>query len=195
MIGDLFTAFGLVFLAELPDKTMIATLLLATRFTRRTAVWCGVSLAYSLHVVVAVLIGGLLTRLPAEPLRYAVAIVFIIVGVMLIKNSRHSADDPGVTSSIPKSESWRSVFMISVATVGVAEFADLTQLTTASLAATRESPLGVGIGAAFALASVSGLAVVAGSSLVKRVRMHLIQRAAGILFVALGSLSLAQAIQ
>lgn len=189
MIGDLITAFGLVFLAELPDKTMFATLLLATRLTRRTAVWCGVTVAYSIHVILAVFIGGLLTRLPEEPVRYSVAAIFVAVGVILIAKSRPSEHDRDTTTDESGPRSWRSTFMLSVATVGVAEFADITQLTTASLAATRDSPIAVGIGAACALASVSGLAVAAGHSLVKRVRMHLIQRAAGILFVALGLLS------
>lgn len=191
MIGDLITAFALVFLAELPDKTMFATLLLATKFARRTAVWCGVSIAYSLHVVVAVLIGGFLTRLPDEPVRYAVAAIFIVAGIVLVVNSRRKPENHDEAPHGGASGSWRSVFMISVATVGVAEFADLTQLTTASLAATRNSPVAVGIGAACALASVSGLAVLVGHTLVKRVRMHLIQRAAGILFVVLGLLSFA----
>ncbi|MFZ9076288.1 MAG: TMEM165/GDT1 family protein, partial [Ilumatobacteraceae bacterium] len=51
MIADLLTAFGVVFLAELPDKTMFATLLLSTRFTQKSAVWCGVTTAYTFHVV------------------------------------------------------------------------------------------------------------------------------------------------
>jgi len=79
VIADFFTAFGLVFLAELPDKTMFATLLLASRLQRRSAVWAGVTTAYSLHVAVAVLLGGLLARLPEEPVRYGIAVLFMLV--------------------------------------------------------------------------------------------------------------------
>jgi putative Ca2+/H+ antiporter (TMEM165/GDT1 family) len=189
MIRDLLTAFGLVFLAELPDKTMFATLLLATRLQRRSAVWSGVTVAYSLHVIVAVLVGGLLSKLPSEPVRYTVGAVFVIAGVFLISSSRRVRTNDNADSEPQSLPSWRSAFMMSVATVGVAEFADLTQLTTASLAATRQSPVAVAIGAACALAAVAGLAVGLGHVLVKRVRMHLIQRAAGTLFVVLGALS------
>ena len=189
MIGEVLTAFGLVFLAELPDKTMFATLLLATRLHRRSAVWSGVTVAYSLHVIAAVLVGGLLSRLPSEPVRYTVGAIFVIAGVFLISRSRRARTNDDADSEPQPPHSWRSAFMMSVATVGVAEFADLTQLTTASLAATRESAVAVAIGAACALAAVSGLAVGLGHALVKRVRMHLIQRAAGALFVVLGALS------
>jgi putative Ca2+/H+ antiporter (TMEM165/GDT1 family) len=152
-------------------------------------VWSGVTVAYSLHVIVAVLVGGLLSRLPSEPVRYTVGAVFVIAGVFLISSSRRVRTNDNADSEPQSLPSWRSAFMMSVATVGVAEFADLTQLTTASLAATRQSSVAVAIGAACALAAVAGLAVGLGHVLVKRVRMHLIQRAAGALFVVLGALS------
>ena len=186
MIGDFLTAFGLVFLAELPDKTMFATLLLSSRFTRRSAVWAGVTSAYSLHVVIAVLLGGLLSRLPDTIVRNGVAVLFILAGVyvMWLSWRTHDAHEDDVATESPRS--WRSTFGVAIATIGVAEFADITQFTTASLAATREFPLFVGLGAVGALASVSGLAVLVGAALVKRLNVRLIQRVAGALFVAIG---------
>lgn len=186
MIGDLLTAFGLVFLAELPDKTMFATLLLSSRYSRRSAVWAGVTSAYSLHVVAAVVLGGLLSRLPQNPVRYCIAVIFVLAGVYLVWMSRQSTGHHEQAPPELQPHSWRSIYGISLATVGVAEFADITQLTTASLAATREHPLFVGIGAAIALASVSGTAVLVGAALVKRLNIRLIQRVAGALFVVIG---------
>lgn len=186
MIADFLAAFGVVFLAELPDKTMFATLLLATRFPRKSAVWCGVTTAYSIHVVIATLLGGLLSRLPEDPVRLAVGVLFVLAGAYLAWDSwqRDDEDTQTVTES-PRS--WRSVYTVSVATVGVAEFADITQLATASLAATRDAPWAVGAGAASALALVSGLAVLVGSALTRRVNLKLIQRAAGVLFMLIGA--------
>ena len=186
MMLDAVSAFGLVFLAELPDKTMFATLLLATRFPRRSAVWAGVTAAYSAHVVLAVTLGGLLARLPDEPLRYAVATLFVVAGGYLVWDSLRTTSAHDTPSTEVRSRSWGSTFVAAAATIGVAEFADITQIATASLAATRDSAIAVGIGAALALASVSGLAVVVGSVLVRRVRLALIQRAAGVLFVVIG---------
>jgi putative Ca2+/H+ antiporter (TMEM165/GDT1 family) len=190
VLTDLLTAFGVVFLAELPDKTMFATLLLAARYPRRTAVWGGVTTAYSLHVIVAALLGGLLARLPAEPIRYVVAALFMTAGFYLMWASRRpiSTDEHELDSR--DASSWRSVFAVSFATIGVAEFADITQIATASLAATRDSVMAVATGAILALACVSGIATLVGRGLVQRVRLHLIQRIAGILFVVIGLVTL-----
>nr|MBU6202518.1 TMEM165/GDT1 family protein [Acidobacteriota bacterium] len=186
MMNDLLTAFGLVFLAELPDKTMFAALLLATRFPRRSAVWAGVTAAYSAHVVLAVTLGGLLARLPDEPLGYAVAALFVVAGGYLVWDSLRTKEAQDTGNADTFARSWGATFGAAAATIGVAEFADITQIATASLAATRDSVLAVGIGATLALASVSGLTVAVGSALVRRVRLALIQRAAGVLFVVIG---------
>ena len=55
--------FGTIFLVELPDKTFIATLVMSTRW-RPLLVWIGVSLAFFVQTAVAVLAGGLISRLP-----------------------------------------------------------------------------------------------------------------------------------
>jgi putative Ca2+/H+ antiporter (TMEM165/GDT1 family) len=84
MVLDADSAFGLVFLAEFPDKTMFAMPIFATRLLRRSAVWTGVTAAYSVHVVLAVTLGGLLARLPEEPLRYVVVTLFVMAGGYLV---------------------------------------------------------------------------------------------------------------
>jgi putative Ca2+/H+ antiporter (TMEM165/GDT1 family) len=186
VIGDLLTAFGVVFLAELPDKTMFATLLLATRYPRKSAVWLGVASAYTMHVVVASLLGTVISRLPTEPLRYVIGAIFVVAGGYLLWSSRRKSEVVEEAGTTETARSWRSTFVVSAATIGVAEFADITQLATASLAATRDSVLGVGVGAALALTCVSGIAVIAGSQVVKRVNLRIIQRVAGVFFVIVG---------
>lgn len=186
MVADLLTAFGVVFLAELPDKTMFATLLLATRYPRKSAVWLGVASAYTMHVVVASLLGTVISRLPTEPLRYVIGAIFVVAGGYLLWSSRRKSEVIEEVGTTETARSWRSTFVVSAATIGVAEFADITQLATASLAATRDSVLGVGVGAALALTCVSGIAVIAGSQVVKRVNLRIIQRVAGVFFVIVG---------
>jgi len=186
VVADLLTAFGVVFLAELPDKTMFATLLLATRYPRKSAVWLGVVSAYTMHVVVASLLGTVISRLPTEPLRYVIGAIFVVAGGYLLWSSRRKSEVIEEVGTTETARSWRSTFVVSAATIGVAEFADITQLATASLAATRDSVLGVGVGAALALTCVSGIAVIAGSQVVKRVNLRIIQRVAGVVFVVVG---------
>jgi len=60
---------------------MVATLMLATAMPRRLAVWRGVSAGYLVHVAVAVAAGSLLARLPDEPVRAVVAVLFVVGGV------------------------------------------------------------------------------------------------------------------
>ena len=185
-MNDFFTAYGVVFLAELPDKTMFATLLLATKFSRKSAVWAGVTSAYSAHVIIAALLGSVISRLPTELLRFVVSALFVLAGGYLLWSSWRRIDDSAAHEVARPQKSWWSIFTACAATIGVAEFADITQLATASLAATRDAPVAVGLGSASALASVSGVAVLLGTQLTKRVNLRMIQRAAGVLFVVLG---------
>jgi Ca2+/H+ antiporter, TMEM165/GDT1 family len=64
--------FGAVFLAELPDGTALAGLLLGTRF-RASYVFAGVTAAFVVHVVLGVAAGSVLTLLPRRPLQAVAA--------------------------------------------------------------------------------------------------------------------------
>ena len=59
-LGVTLTVFILILLAELPDKTMIAMLIMGSRY-RPVTVWIGVTLAFAIHVTVAAV--GFLTTL------------------------------------------------------------------------------------------------------------------------------------
>lgn len=191
MMRQLLTAFGAVFLAELPDKTMLATLLLTARFRRPTAVWAGVTSAFAVHVVVAVLAGSLLARLPERWVAAAVAVVFAVGGIGLLRSSdgdqdpRLGDDDGEGDGSQLAGVSWRRVWVTSAGTVLVAELGDLTQLATAGLAARADSPWPTGIGSLLALASVAALAAGAGEVIGRRMPLGVIRRLGGLLFLGL----------
>lgn len=184
MLQHAAVTFFAIFLAELPDKTMFATLLLSSHFKRKLPVWLGVTIGYTTHVVIAVLFGSALTRLPEKPIQVVVGILFCTGGVM---TWRSGADDDN-----PESGKWSAslsnarVAWTAASVILVAEFADLTQLATAGFAARFNDPIAVGVGAALALSSVSGLAVLAGTWLQRRVQLRVIQRVAAILFMVIG---------
>ena len=186
MITAFLVAFGTVFLAELPDKTMVASLVLATRFRRPFAVWVGVSGAFVLHVVLAVSIGSLLRRLPETPVKLAVAAMFFVGGVVLLRGNKE--DDTDATE-VPTDISFRRVALTSASVVGLAEFGDLTQLATAGIATRFSAPVAVALGAWCALATVAALAVTAGSWIIKHVPLHIVQRVAGAVFIVFGLLT------
>jgi len=190
MLSTIAVVFAAVFLAELPDKTMFATLLLSTRYRSRSAVWAGVSVAYVGHVVVASVLGGFLSRLPREPVQATIGGLFVAAGLWVLWSSRGTEREESDANAVSDRVTWRRTFIVAASTVGVAEFADITQLATAGFAASTGRPVAVGIGAAAALVSVSGLAVLAGRWLVSRVPLRFVQRGAGVLFIALGIVAL-----
>jgi putative Ca2+/H+ antiporter (TMEM165/GDT1 family) len=184
MIQGFLVAFGTVFIAELPDKTMVASLVLTTRYRRPLAVWVGVAAAFVLHVVLAVSIGSLLRELPDTPVKLGVGTLFLIGGLVLLRGDGDDADaDDAITA---EADSFTKVAFTAASVVGLAEFGDLTQLATASIATQYSAPIAVALGAWCALASVAALAVTAGKWIVKHVALHRVQRVAGVVFLGLG---------
>ena len=191
MLQHFAVTFSAIFLAELPDKTMIATLLLSTHFHRRLPVWCGVTLGYAVHVLLAVIFGTALSQLPKTPIHVLVGLLFLTGGVMTWRSG--SSADHDETAKWSASMSNARVVWTAASVILVAEFGDLTQLATAGFAARFDDPIAVGFGSIAALSSVSGLAVLAGGWLQKKVPLNKIQRAAAVLFASIGIVTLVSA--
>lgn len=189
MIEGFLVAFGTVFVAELPDKTMVASLVLTTRTRRPLAVWTGVVSAFVLHVALAVTIGSLLRRLPDRPVQVVVGLLFLAGGVILL---RSGDGDDDVEGDLVRPTFLR-VAAVSAAAVGLAEFGDLTQLATAGIATRYDAPVAVALGAWCALATVAALAVTAGSWIVRRVPLDVVRRVAAGVFLVLGATALLSA--
>ena len=184
MLQHALVTFTAVFLAELPDKTMFATLLLSTHFRRRLPVWIGVSCGYAVHVLIAVIFGSALSRLPERPIQLLVGVLFVVGGLLTWRSG--TDDDDEATDKWSTSLSNTRVAWTAASVILVAEFGDLTQLATAGFAARFADPFAVGIGAVVALSSVSGLAVLTGSWLTTKVPLRVIQRSAAVLFFGIG---------
>jgi putative Ca2+/H+ antiporter (TMEM165/GDT1 family) len=191
MLQHFAVTFSAIFLAELPDKTMIATLLLSTHFHRRLPVWFGVTFGYAVHVLLAVIFGTALSQLPKTPIHVVVGLLFLTGGVMTWRAG--SSADHDETAKWSASMSNARVVWTAASVILVAEFGDLTQLATAGFAARFDDPIAVGFGSIAALSSVSGLAVLAGGWLQKKVPLNKIQRAAAVLFVLIGIVTIVSA--
>jgi putative Ca2+/H+ antiporter (TMEM165/GDT1 family) len=183
-------AFGVVFLAELPDKTMFATIVLSTRYRRPLAVVIGVTLAMVFHSVLAVAVGEALRHLPRTPTQLAVAAVFLLGGVLLL---RGDGDDEDVQTA-PVHSAW-GVIGRSALIIGVAEFGDFTQLATIAIVADRGYAAAVALGSIVAHIAVAILAVLAGKWLERKLPVRTVQRAAGVLFIVFGVLTAVSAIR
>ncbi|MFN8052211.1 MAG: TMEM165/GDT1 family protein [Acidimicrobiales bacterium] len=193
-IRALLQAFATVFPAELPDKTMVATIVLVTRYRTPLPVWIGAVLAFSVHVVVAVAAGTAISLLPKTPVQLAVAALFLIGAALLFREGRRASPgemDREVAEELgdePPAEATSSPLTAvagSFALIIVAEWGDLTQLATASLAAKSGDALATGVGALAALASVAGIAATFGRQLVARVPIWRINYIGAAVFAAL----------
>ncbi|WP_328683618.1 TMEM165/GDT1 family protein [Streptomyces sp. NBC_01261] len=181
--------FGVVFLAELPDKTALAGLVLGTRY-RASYVFAGVAAAFLLHVVLAVAAGSVLTLLPQQLVAAVTGVLFLGGAAVLL--FKKGDDDEEVRK--PKDQSFWRVSGAGFMLILVAEFGDLTQIMTANLAARYDDPFSVGLGAVLALWAVAGLGIVGGKALMKRVPLKLITQIAAVLMLALGAWSLWEAV-
>jgi len=183
--------FAVIFPAELPDKTALASLVLGTRY-RPSLVLVGMMLAFSVHVVIAIAAGSLLHLLPHRTLEGVVAALFLL-GAILLLRGRHEEEE-GEEALERKGLSPPRVVATSFAVIFVAEFGDLTQIVTANLAAKYHDPLAVGLGAVLALWSVGAIAIFGGSRLIARVPLDMVTRVAAAIMAALAAYSLYQAI-
>ncbi|MFG2374474.1 TMEM165/GDT1 family protein [Streptomyces sp. NPDC048504] len=181
--------FGVVFLAELPDKTALAGLVLGTRY-RASYVFAGVAAAFLLHVVLAVAAGSVLTLLPQQLVAAVTGVLFLGGAAVLL--FKKGDDEEEVRA--PKDQSFWKVSGAGFMLILVAEFGDLTQIMTANLAARYDDPFSVGLGAVLALWAVAGLGIVGGKALMKRVPLKLITQIAAVLMLALGAWSLWEAV-
>jgi putative Ca2+/H+ antiporter (TMEM165/GDT1 family) len=177
------TVFGVIFVAELPDKTAVAALVLATRH-RPFPVFAGTALALVVQSVVAVAAGGLLSLLPARPVHIGAGILFLVSAVFMWRRDDEEDDDAEQHTDEP--EGFKRAFLKSFLVVFIAEWGDLTQLGTAALAARYRAPGTVFLAASVALCLVAGLAVFLGNRLSKLIHPRHTQRVAAVVFVLLG---------
>ncbi|WP_199440695.1 TMEM165/GDT1 family protein [Umezawaea beigongshangensis] len=191
----LVTAFGLVFLLELPDKTTALTLVLRTRF-RAAPVLAGSAVAFALQAVIAVALGSALTLLPQRLVAAAVFVVFGVGAFLLFKEgfSTPDTDEADGSGGTATTTSFRRAALTSFGTLFAAEFGDASQLAAVGVAARYAQPSAVVLGTFLALMSVTALAVFVGGKLANRVPAHLINRGAGVVFTVFALLALWQAV-
>jgi putative Ca2+/H+ antiporter (TMEM165/GDT1 family) len=183
-LHSLLQAFATVFPAELPDKTMVATIVLVTRYRRPGWVWVGAVAAFSVHVVVAVAAGSAIGLLPDALVKGVVAALFAVGAVILFRAGRAGSETVDA-DEVVVSPTALSTVAGSFGIVVLAEWGDLTQLATASLAAKSGSPVSTGVGALAALAAVAALAATFGRQLVEKVPIHRVNYIGAAVFAAL----------
>lgn len=182
------TAYALVLPAELPDKTALASLVLASRY-RPLPVWLGAVVAFAAQCALAVTAGRLLALAPHRLVAAVAAVLFAAGAALTLRQG-----DEDVTETAAATGAVR-IAAISCGVLFVAELGDFTQVATASLASRYAAPYSVFLGAWLALCTVSGLAVTVGQGLRRVVPFRAVRVVAASLFAVVAVLSAIEAIR
>jgi putative Ca2+/H+ antiporter (TMEM165/GDT1 family) len=196
----LASVFALVFVGELPDKTMFASLVMATR-GRPVAVWAGAAAAFVVHVAIAVTIGVAVLHLFGHRVVEVVVAVTFAAGAVLSFASRNVLNDeasparPPGDSASRAPEGWNARRVASTpavrtastaaAVIFVAEWGDRTQIIIANLAARYRDPVPVALASLAALWVVAALAVVGGKGLLAVVSVRTLRICAAVILACL----------
>ena len=185
MFAEFIAAFGVVFLAEIGDKTQLTAMALATRYPWKR-VFVGIAAAFALLNLGAVLVGkALFAFLPLFWVKLASGLLFLFFGVAALRAKEEDDGDAGeVKGKNPVATAFVMIFL--------AELGDKTQLVTTSLAAQSRSLAGVFCGSTLALWSVSLLGIFCGKQLGKRFSLAHVHRASGVLFLVFAAVILWQ---
>jgi putative Ca2+/H+ antiporter (TMEM165/GDT1 family) len=185
--------FAVIFPAELPDKSLFASLVLGTRY-RPLPVFLGVAAAFAVHVTVAVVAGGAFALLPRRLVLLVVAALFAGGAALLLLGGEGEADERPAPRPAGAEQPPLRVALTAFGVVFLGEWGDITQVTTANLAARTGDPVSVGVGALLALWAVAALALTVGRGLLGRVPTRLLRRLTGLVLAVLAVLTLAEAV-
>jgi putative Ca2+/H+ antiporter (TMEM165/GDT1 family) len=178
ILGVTLTVFILILLAELPDKTMIAVLIMGSRY-RPVTVWIGATLAFAVHVTVAVAVGRLLQLLPHRWVEGVTAALFAAGSAYLLFVPEKEEEEKGEEEA---DQARRGLRIVTAAflVILVGEFGDLTQILTANLAAKYHSAISVFVGAMAGLAAAAALAAFGGKALLRVLPVAIIRKTGGV---------------
>ena len=189
MLTVIAAVFPIVFLGELPDKTMFASLLLASR-GRPVAVWVGAASAFVAHVAIAVAVGAALFAVIPHRVLEAVVAALFAAGAGYSFLIRNESGPERILSAA--GSAWQVAGQAAVV-IFLAEWGDLTQILTADLAAHYHRPLAVALGALAALWAVAAIAVVSGAGLLRVLSVRTLRSATAVVLLGLAAYTAAQA--
>ena len=174
--------FPVVFLAELPDKTMFASLVMATK-GRPSQVWLGAAGAFVVHVGIATTVGvALFASCPTGPSRPSWPPCSPSVPPTPGAKRRRSEE-----VRAQQNVSQHGAALTALVVIFLAEWGDLTQVVTADLAAKYHSALSVGVGSLLALWTVAAAAVVGGQTLLRFVNIKTVRKVNAVVLFGLAA--------
>ncbi len=191
LVTAVASAFGIVFVAELGDKTQLLALGYGARHGLR-AVAIGLTIGYAAAGAIAALVGGLVgATLPERPIGLAAGALFLVFAVLAWRdlddddgNDAGDGDLGSAPGSVRRTATRTVIGSIALA-IAIAEFGDKTQLATAALAA-QANPVATWLGATGGEVAAGMLGAVAGNRIGQRIEPRKIQIASAVLFAGFG---------
>ncbi|MBI5015613.1 MAG: TMEM165/GDT1 family protein [Deltaproteobacteria bacterium] len=180
------SAFGLIFLAELGDKTQLTAMALAARYPWKK-VFLGIAAAFTVLNLAAVSAGKVLFLvMPARWVYGASGLLFLFFGILTLWARKNGGEEEG---RVAVGGPILAPFLLIL----LAELGDKTQLATAGLAAQSPDAAAVFAGSTLALWTVSLLGILLGRQLTRLVPLSTVHKGAGAVFLLFGALALRQA--
>ncbi len=194
-VGVVLTVFVLISLAELPDKTMIANVIMGSR-NRPVLVWAGASAAFFVHMVIAVAAGQALHLLPHFWIELVTTVLFAAGAAYLLfvpENAEEERGEP--TGDALTARNGLRVAGTAFGVIFIGEFGDLTQILTANLAARYHDPVAVFVGAIAALVAVAALGAFGGRALLRVLPLSVIRKAGGVVLLGFTAYGVVQLVR
>jgi Ca2+/H+ antiporter, TMEM165/GDT1 family len=189
MLQAFFLSFGVIFVAELGDKSQLMALAFATRY-KPLPVLVGITIATAVTHLISVAIGGVLgASLPTTPINIIAACAFVAFGVWTLRGDELTEGDQKRVV-----HNTRSVLVAVTTVFFLAELGDKTMLATITLA-TREGIVGTWLGSTAGMVAADALAIVVGSAMGKRLPERTIRIGAAISFFIFAVLLFIEAIR
>jgi Ca2+/H+ antiporter, TMEM165/GDT1 family len=186
-LDALLISFGVIFVAELGDKSQLMALAFATRY-RALPVLVGITGATAVVHLVSVVIGALVgAALPARPVNLLAGLAFLAFAAWTLRGDALSEDETARAR-----RSTRSAVLAATVAFFLAELGDKTMLATITLA-TREGLLGTWIGSTLGMVAADAIAIAIGQQLGRRLPERAVRIGAAASFVVFGALLLIEA--
>jgi putative Ca2+/H+ antiporter (TMEM165/GDT1 family) len=182
-------SFGVIFVAELGDKSQLMAMTLATRY-RPWPILAGITVATAGVHAVSVLVGAVAGKsLPTDWITLVAGIAFVGFAAWTLRGDELTAEDEAAAA-----RARRSAFVTAMIVFFIAEVGDKTMLATITLA-TREGLFGTWLGSTVGMVAADALAIGVGALLGRKLPERAVRIGASVLFVIFGVLLIIEGIR
>ena len=189
MIHALLLSFGVIFVAELGDKSQLMALAFATRY-KALPILIGITVATAFVHAVSVGVGAALgAQLPTKAIAIVAGLAFLGFAAWTYRGDELDDDEAGKVD-----RNARSAIIAASVAFFLAELGDKTMLATITLA-TREGLFGTWLGSTLGMVTADALAIIVGKQLGARLPEKAIRIGATITFVVFGVILLVEGIR